>query len=144
MKLPASPENCLRYRGAKHGGVENGRGSTNGHWRRLLRQRPTSRVVIDLCTVAVVVLLNLIYCVTRSSRECLSVCQCFSPCVSASLLRISRPSPTSCDYVGASPLENKLPSIEDRGQTDRVTVLAHPNPNHNSWPGLSVLGELWW
>ena len=34
--------------------------------------------------------------------------------------------------MSASPLENKLPSIEDRGQTDRVTVLAHPNPNHNS------------
>jgi len=26
-------------------------------------------------------------------------------------------------------LENELLSIEDRGQTDRVTILAYPNPN---------------
>jgi len=26
-------------------------------------------------------------------------------------------------------LENKLPSIEDRGQTDSVTILANPNPD---------------
>jgi len=26
-------------------------------------------------------------------------------------------------------LENKLFSIDDRGQTDRVTILANPNPD---------------
>jgi len=28
-------------------------------------------------------------------------------------------------------LENQLPPIEDRGQTDRITVLASPSPNAN-------------
>jgi len=31
-------------------------------------------------------------------------------------------------------LENKLPLIEDRGQTDRVTILANSNPVCNPWP----------
>jgi len=36
-------------------------------------------------------------------------------------------------------IENKLPLIEDRGQTDRVTILANPNPirDLDLWPWLS-------
>jgi len=29
------------------------------------------------------------------------------------------------------PVVYKLPSIKDRGHTDRVTILANPNPNPN-------------
>ena len=34
----------------------------------------------------------------------------------------------ACQPLVKHSLENKLPSIEDRGQTDLVTVLANPNP----------------
>ena len=35
----------------------------------------------------------------------------------------------TCKLATELRLENKLPSIEDRGQTDRVAVVANPNPD---------------
>ena len=39
-------------------------------------------------------------------------------------------------------LENKLPSIEDRGQTDRIVIIANHNLTLQPTTLISILGKL--